>query len=104
MSEVENRESIAKHRSNVDEVVTNQIYAIAERLPRVDLGEILMECRHAAIEATIQAKPELASIFINLMAELLATKQLDVVMGTVTRPSRAIRQIVSMSCADAGIS
>ena len=64
-----------EHLFAVDRTVGVQMYELAEKLKDVNLGEIINECHKAAIDATMQTKPELAAIFIRLGAELLRTKR-----------------------------
>jgi hypothetical protein len=73
------------------------MYDLAEKLRPVSLGEIIGECHDAAIDATLQTKPELAALFIRLGAELTCTKQDGIVGCAVTRPSKAIKQIAAMA-------
>lgn len=86
-----------EHRQAVDRTVGGQMYDLAEKLRPVSLGEIISECHKAAIDATLQTKPELAALFIRLGAELTCTKQDGIVGCAVTRPSKAIKQIAAMA-------
>jgi hypothetical protein len=90
-----------EHFFAVDRTIGVQMYDRAEKLKDVNLGEIINECHKAAIDATLQTKPELAALFIRLGAELLCTKRGGIVVSAATRPSRAIKQIAAMA-ADEG--
>ncbi len=96
MSEEERQEHIKDYEEAVDRVVTGQIYTIAERLPACNFGGVISELRGAAIQATLDAKTELAAILIQLSAELRATFRDDTIECATTRPSKAIKALLAM--------
>jgi hypothetical protein len=83
-----------KHRRATDRAVTNQIYDLADKLRNErglrNRGELVSECRGAAIEASLQCRPDLSAKFVILAAELLALKCDDTLECAVTHPTNAI--------------
>lgn len=86
-----------EHCRHVDQVVTSQMYALGETMPVANLGEVISEIRSAAIKATLESNPELAALFIRLGAELIATTNDGTIGCVVTRPSKAIPQIIALA-------
>jgi hypothetical protein len=96
MTAEEREEHIQDYQEAVDRVVTGQIYTLAERLPVCNFGEVISQLRGAAIQATLDAKTDLAAILIQLSAELRATVRDDTIECAPTRPSKAIKALLAL--------
>ena len=96
MTAEEREEHIQDYQDAVDRVVTGQIYTIAERMTPCNFGGIIGELRSAAIQATLDAKTDLAAILIQLSAELRATVRDDTIECAPTRPSKAIKALLAL--------
>ena len=62
------------------------------------IATLINDCRLGAIQAMLEAKPELAAVFIHLGAELMATAGEEVVIeAAITNPSKAIALISALA-------
>lgn len=78
-------------RISVDRVATTAMCNVFESSEQGRIADLISGCRNAAITATLDAKPELAAVFIHLGAELIATAGEEVVIeAAITNPSKAI--------------
>lgn len=87
-----------EHKFSVDRVVTTAMYDLAESLERGSIATLISGCRNGAIVSMLDAKPELAAVFIHLGAELIATAEDGVVIeAAIANPSKAISLISSLA-------
>lgn len=90
--------TVDEHEMSVDQVVTTAMYDLAERLRQGTIATLISGCRNGAIASMLEAKPELAAVFIHLGAELIATAGEGVVIETErTNQSKAIALISAIA-------
>lgn len=87
-----------EHHQAVDQVVTNAMYTVAEHSGQAPLSDLISGCRAGAIEAMRSANPMLATVFIHLGAELIATaSDGQTTEAAITKPSTALKLIESLA-------
>lgn len=90
--------AVDEHELSVDRVVTTAMYDLVEQLDRGSIATLISGCRKGAIASMLDAKPELAAVFIHLGAELIATADDEVVIEkAITKPSKAIALISAIA-------
>ena len=90
--------AVGEHELSVDMVVTTAMYDLVGQLDRGSIATLISGCRKGAIASMLDAKPELAAVFIHLGAELIATAGEEVVIeAAITNPSKAIALISSLA-------
>lgn len=90
--------SDVEHEFSVDRVVTTATYDLVEKLGRGSIATLVSGCRNGAIASMLDAKPELAAVFIRLGAELIATADDEVVIEkAIIHPSKAIALISALA-------
>lgn len=97
MKEISKKDAERRLRAT-DRAVTNAIYDLYDKLLKErglrNRGELVSECRNAAIEAALQCRPDVSAKFIILGAELLALKCDDTLECATTHPSNAVKQFL----------
>ena len=90
--------SPADHQTAIDNIVSVAMYDRAAQIEKGSIATLINDCRLGAIQAMLEAKPELAAALIHLGAELMATSVDEVVICTDYAPhSKAIPMIATLS-------
>ncbi|MBF1164459.1 MAG: hypothetical protein HXL68_05410 [Dechloromonas agitata] len=90
--------SPADLQTSVDNIVSVAMYDRAAQIEKGSIATLINDCRLGAIQAMLEAKPELAAVFIHLGAELMATAGEEVVIeAAITNPSKAIALISALA-------